>query len=112
MEPSPRTETAGSNHGGLSAAHLPASLSGLLDSVYFLPVCFALFIVLRALLILLVPLEMSSDAAWYLGRASSIAAGEGYTEGGYPTAYYARGLPRILGRPFLFIWHRGPSSGK
>ena len=35
--PSPRTETTGRNHGGLSVAHLPASLSGLLDSVYFPP---------------------------------------------------------------------------
>jgi hypothetical protein len=96
MKPSSRTETIGSSHPGLSEARLSASFFRVLDSAYFLPACFALFIGLRASLILLIPLEMSSDAAWYLGRASSIAAGEGYTEGGYPTAYWPVGYPGFL----------------
>jgi hypothetical protein len=83
----------------------------LLDSTYFLPACFALFIGLRASLILLVPVEMSSDAAWYLGRASGIARGEGYTEGGYPTAYWPVGYPGFLSVLF-YLFDRGLLAGQ
>ena len=100
----PGIESSVSNSDYLRSPHLiAASLFRLLDSAYFLPACFALFIGLRASLILLVPLEISSDAAWYLSRASSIAAGEGYTEGGYPTAYWPVGYPGFLGVLFYLF---------
>ena len=111
MKPSPRTETVGSSHAGLSEERLSASLFRVLDSAYFLPACFALFIGLRASLILLVPLEMSSDAAWYLSRASGIAAGAGYTEGGYPTAYWPVGYPGFLGVLF-YLFGQGALVGQ
>jgi hypothetical protein len=103
IEPSSRTKITGSSRAGISEAGLSASLFRVLDSAYFLPACFALFLALRASLILLVPVEMSSDAAWYLGRASGIAAGEGYTEGGYPTAYWPVGYPGFLGVLFYLF---------
>ncbi|HEY6044605.1 MAG TPA: glycosyltransferase family 39 protein [Nitrosospira sp.] len=46
---------------------------------------------------------MSSDAAWYLGRALSIARGDGYSEGGYPTAYWPVGYPGFLGILFYLF---------
>jgi 4-amino-4-deoxy-L-arabinose transferase-like glycosyltransferase len=88
--------SANSTNGRLLGAHLTGALFRLLDSPYFLPACFTLFIALRALLLFLVPVEMSSDAAWYLSRALGIARGEGYSEGGYPTAYWPIGYPGFL----------------
>jgi 4-amino-4-deoxy-L-arabinose transferase-like glycosyltransferase len=83
------------------------SLFQLLDSHTFIPACFVLFVALRAALIFLVPVEMSSDANWYLNRAVSIANGEGYSEGGYPTAYWPVGYPGFLGVLFyLFGQHQ------
>ena len=52
---------------------------------------------LRAALIFFVPIEMTSDASWYFNRAISIASGEGYSEAGYPTAYWPVGYPGFLG---------------
>ncbi|ODT70104.1 MAG: glycosyl transferase [Nitrosomonadales bacterium SCN 54-20] len=74
-----------------------APLFQLLDSHVFLPVCFILFVALRAALIFFVPIEMTSDASWYFNRAISIASGEGYSEAGYPTAYWPVGYPGFLG---------------
>ncbi|NKB19982.1 MAG: glycosyl transferase [Alphaproteobacteria bacterium] len=67
----------------------------VLDHPNFVIWCFGLFILLRAL-ILLIPLEMVSDADWYFSRAIGIAAGEGYSEGGHPTAYWPVGYPGFL----------------
>ncbi|SFW29904.1 Dolichyl-phosphate-mannose-protein mannosyltransferase [Nitrosovibrio sp. Nv17] len=69
----------------------------VLDSPYFIPLCFILFIGLRAALIFAVPLEMDSDSRWYLNRALGIANGEGYVEDGHPTAYWPVGYPGFLG---------------
>lgn len=76
--------------------NVAASLFQVLDSRTFVPACFVLFLALRALLICFVPIEMSSDASWYLSRALGIANGQGYSEGGYPTAYWPVGYPGFL----------------
>lgn len=46
---------------------------------------------------------MSSDASWYLNRAMGIANGEGYSEAGYPTAYWPVGYPGFLGVLFYLF---------
>lgn len=81
-----------------------ATLFRLLDSNYFLPVCFVLFLALRAVLVFSVPVEISSsDAGWFLRTGLSIARGEGYAEGGYPTAYWPVGYPGFLGVLFYLF---------
>jgi hypothetical protein len=89
------------NHQPLSYGPSAAILR-VLDHPYFVVWCFGLFILLRAL-ILLVPVEMGSDALWYLNRAAGIAAGEGYSQGGYPTAWWPVGYPGFLGSLFWFF---------
>jgi len=83
-----------------------AAILRVIDHPYFVIWCFGLFFLLRAL-ILLVPLEMSSDADWYLDRAIGISAGEGYSENGHPTAYWPVGYPGFLGGLF---WLFGTSQ--
>lgn len=68
----------------------------------FLIVCFAVHIAVRAA-ILLMPLAPSSDAAWYVARAQSIAEGGGYSEGGIPTAFWPVGWPALLGLAFVLF---------
>ncbi|MEO8992696.1 MAG: glycosyltransferase family 39 protein [Nitrosospira sp.] len=82
---------------------LADSLSQVLDSAIFIPACFMLFLGLRAALIFFVPIEMDSDASWYLGRAVSIANGKGYSEDGNPTAYWPVGYPGFLGVLFYLF---------
>lgn len=93
-----------------SASRVPQShllwgtLFRLLDSHYFIPVCFSVFLALRTVLVLFLPVEInSSDAGWYLQRAFGIARGEGYSEGGHPTAYWPVGYPAFLGALFYLF---------
>lgn len=60
-------------------------LAGLASPRFFWA-SFALFLAFR-LLLLALPLEQVSDAAWYLGRALEISRGQGYVEEGGATAY-------------------------
>ena len=76
------------------------SLIDTVESQLFLKIAFLTFMLARVTLILLVPVEPFSDAAWYLQRALSIASGEGYSESGFPTAFWPVGYPGMLG--FLF----------
>ncbi len=62
----------------------------------FVPVCIAMGLLVRLMVLLFLPVEQFSDSAWYVARAISIAAGEGYTEGGLPTAYWPIGWPAVL----------------
>lgn len=66
----------------------------------------ALFVVPRALLILL-NVQPWSDAAYYFERAAELAAGEGYhAPGGGPTAFWPPGWPMALSLVFRVF---GPS---
>jgi len=60
-------------------------------------------IVLRVLVATLLPVEPASDYAWYVARAREIAAGLGYQEGGWPTAYWPVGWPAILAGGYLLF---------
>lgn len=81
-------------------------LGRALDSPAFLPACLVLGAVLRGL-VLLVPIEQSSDFEWYLHRAAGIARGEGFHQGGVPTAFWPVGWPGALGALFAIT---GPSE--
>lgn len=47
----------------------------------------------------------TSDFGWYFDAARSIAAGQGYAEGGYPTAFWPVGWPGFLAGA---LWLLGP----
>ncbi|MEP6878990.1 MAG: glycosyltransferase family 39 protein, partial [Nitrosospira sp.] len=78
-------------------------LYSLLESPFFLPGCFIFAMGVRAALIFFVPVQMGSDAGWFFSRGVGIANGEGYSEGGYPTAYWPVGYPGFLGILFFFF---------
>lgn len=80
-------------------------LETLLGHPRFIPICFVVFLALRAL-VFLVPVVPVSDAAWYFNAASRLAQGLGYQAGGSPTAYWPVGWPAILGGVFAVF---GPS---
>ena len=78
----------------------------LLSDRRFLPACFMVFVGVRLLLILLVPVTPGSDAQWYFSRAVTLAEQGTYTERGIPTAYWPVGYPALLGLLFRLT---GPS---
>ena len=51
------------------------------------PILFVLYLVPRAF-VLLLPVEPTSDAAWYFNRAAALVAGHGYSEGGVLAAAF------------------------
>jgi len=63
---------------------------------WFIPACLVLGLLIRMVVVLLIPVEPMSDSAWYVARAEELAAGRGYQEGGFPTAYWPVGWPLIL----------------
>ncbi len=67
-----------------------------LNAKYFVAACLILGLILRLGISLLLPLDQMSDSLWYLHRAMEIAHGQGYQEGGFPTAYWPVGWPAIL----------------
>lgn len=78
-------------------------LRGLLGRPEFLLVCFSGFIGIRLILILLVPVNPSSDAAWYFARAITIFEEGTFSEGGIATAYWPIGYPAFLSLLFYLI---------
>jgi 4-amino-4-deoxy-L-arabinose transferase-like glycosyltransferase len=64
--------------------------------------CFLLFLLPRAL-ILLIPLQPESDAGWYFDRARELAAGLGYQDGGVPTTFWPVGYPIFLAGFFILF---------
>ncbi|MBA4141424.1 MAG: glycosyltransferase family 39 protein [Nitrosospira sp.] len=103
MPLNPGIETTGSRGGTPKLRAGSAFFFQVLDARVFIPACFGLFLTLRAALIFFVPVEMSSDGSWYVDRALGIASGEGYSEGGYPTAYWPVGYPGFLGVIFYLF---------
>ena len=87
------------------------SLKRLIQHKYFVLICFVIFIVLRVSLIFSIPLQMGSDALWYLYRGISIASGYGYSEDGNPTAYWPVGYPGFLGIAF-WLFGKDPLTGQ
>jgi 4-amino-4-deoxy-L-arabinose transferase-like glycosyltransferase len=84
----------------------PPLIERIATSPQALAAIWALFIGLR-LAILLVPVAPSSDAEWYVLRASELAAGLGYLDNqGQPTAFWPAGWPMALSVLFRLT---GPS---
>ncbi|MET1756941.1 glycosyltransferase family 39 protein [Novosphingobium sp. RD2P27] len=71
-----------------------------------LPAIWAIYVLLR-LAVLLVPVAPTSDAEWYVQRASELATGQGYLDNsGAPTAFWPAGWPLVLSVLFRLT---GPS---
>ena len=60
------------------------------------PAILLLAIVLRLGVILAFPITPRTDSLWYLERGREIAAGMGYQEGGFPTAFWPVGYPALI----------------
>ncbi len=80
--------------GGLrvDASPLPVSRDYLL--------LFALFLVVRVALAVAFPIQPTSDAAFYYDVGESLAAGTGYTDNGYPSAFGPVGFSFLLALSF------------
>lgn len=72
----------------------------------WIPACFALFLLLRLTLILLVPVAPKSDAVQYFRLAEALGNGLGYIEHGMPSAYWPVGYPAFLGGLFALFGPR------
>ena len=72
----------------------------------WIPACFALFVLLRLALILLVPVAPKSDAVQYFRLAEALGNGLGYIEHGMPSAYWPVGYPAFLGGLFALFGPR------
>lgn len=72
----------------------------LLSSPGFVPVCFAVYMVLRVGVLFVRPLAQSSDFLWYYGRAVEIGSGAGYAQDGMLTAFWPVGWPATMAALF------------
>lgn len=71
----------------------------------FLTGCLLVWVLTRLILILVVPVQPTSDAEWYHVAATTISQGLGYLKNGEPTAFWPVGYPGFLG---FFYWIFGP----
>jgi hypothetical protein len=74
-----------------------------LSGKQYLRVVLGLAFILRLLWIILYNVRQTSDYGWYLDRALSISAGDGYILNGAPTAYWPIGYPAFLGAVFFIL---------
>jgi hypothetical protein len=79
---------------------MAGALASVLLAGRFMPLCFGIFVGIRLLLIAAVPVDPTSDAAWYFERARDLAASWTYHEGGVATAYWPVGYPAFLAVTF------------
>jgi len=70
------------------------------QSPALLPSLMLLFIALRAVCIILVPVAPTFDSAWYLDRAVGLSQGLGFTDDGRPTAFWPPGYSAFLAALF------------
>ena len=81
----------------------PQPARGTLAEGHMGKLLFALFMALRAAM-LLVPVTPTSDADWYYHRAAGLTAGLGYVgKNGVPTAFWPPGWPMILSLGFRVL---------
>lgn len=83
-----------------------SALRSALCSPYFLYLCFAVYLLPRLAVVVLLPIDQYSDNLWYFNRGVALAHGQGYSQGGIPTAYWPPGWPGVLGAFFSLF---GPS---
>jgi Gpi18-like mannosyltransferase len=74
--------------------------AALLDASNFMPVCFIVYMAARTAVLVVRPLDQSSDFLWYYGRAAEIASGSGYAQDGVLTAFWPVGWPGCLAALF------------
>ncbi len=80
-------------------------LVSLLLSRGFVPICAAVFVLVRLAMMLLLPVTPVADSHWYISRAFEMANGEGYHYGLLPTAYWPVGYPAFLAGVFTIFGH-------
>jgi len=85
---------------------LRTRLDRIFRSKPFVPACLAGALMVRVLWVLLIDARPMYECVWYLDRAAEIARGNGYLDGGVPTAYWPVGYPAFLGMIFRLT---GPS---
>ncbi len=89
--------------GDRESGGLAARLTMLEHARWVVPAIFALALVVRLALLLLLPQLAVSDGEWYMVRAAEMARGLGYQEAGHPTAFWPVGYPALLaGSMILF----------
>lgn len=88
------------------AGGTPLRLPAAIEHPRFVPICFAVYIVLRLAPIYFLPILQVSDNLWYFHRAVAIASGHGYSENNIPTAFWPVGWPGLLG---IVFWLTTPS---
>lgn len=96
--------------GGNSTMAVPARrgwIATVEGAAWVVPAIFALALVLRLLLLVLVPQQPMSDGLWYMDRAGEMARGMGFQEGGRPTAFWPVGYPAALAGSMLVV---GPGT--
>lgn len=84
-------------------AFVPALRDRFVASRWAVPAIFALALLLRLALAVALPQAPLSDGAYYVDRATELAAGLGYQEGGIPTAYWPIGFPALLAAGVLLF---------
>lgn len=77
-----------------------------IDAPGAIPALFAIALGLRLALMLTLPQQPFSDAAYYVDRAIELAAGAGYRDGGVATAFWPVGYPALLAATMTLF---GPS---
>lgn len=77
-----------------------ASARGVIPAILLLAFAFRLGLILGF------PISPRTDSLWYLERGREIAAGMGYQEGGFPTAFWPVGYPALIGAA---TWVFGPT---
>jgi 4-amino-4-deoxy-L-arabinose transferase-like glycosyltransferase len=62
----------------------------------FMPLLFVIFVAIRLIIALAVPVVITSDSLWYTSRALEMIDTGSYVDQGIPTAYWPVGYPFIL----------------
>jgi len=71
--------------------------AGFATARWIIPAILLLAIAVRLGVILAFPISPRTDSLWYLERGREIAAGMGYQEGGFATAFWPVGYPALIG---------------
>eukprot|EP01037_Dinobryon_pediforme_P038385 gene38385-46361_t len=82
---------------------LSARIAAFETAPWVVPSLFALALLVRIALLVLVPQNAMSDGEWYMVRAAEMARGMGYQEAGHPTAFWPVGYPALLAGSMLLF---------
>ena len=82
---------------------LSARIATIETAPWVVPALFALALLLRLAMLVLLPQDPVSDGEWYMVRAAELARGMGYQEAGHPTAFWPVGYPALLAGSMLLF---------